>query len=98
LTQRPEYLALNQQGIEYIRPAQIVDELPQEARSDALVEATSSIALKTGLVAIKRIPFGSPVFTAFNGMNRHKAKSHKDSLLMLTNGGDVSLDYCPSYQ
>jgi hypothetical protein len=75
-----------------------VDELAQADRSDALVEATSSIALKTGLVAIKRIPFGSPVFTAFDKMNRHKAKSHKESKLLLTNGGDVSLNFCPSYQ
>jgi hypothetical protein len=95
--QRPEYLALNEYGLEYSRLALIVGELPLEARAAALVEATSTIAIKTGLVAVKRIPFGAPVFTAFADMNRPKAKHHAESKLLLVTGDDVPLSYCPSY-
>lgn len=95
--QRPEYLALDGNGLEYIRQALIIGELPLDARAAALVEATSTIALKTGLVAVKRIPFGAPVFTAYADMNRPKAKHHIESKLLLVTGDDVPLAYCPSY-
>jgi hypothetical protein len=94
---RPEYLALDGNGLEYSRQALIIGELPLEARAAALVEATSTIALKTRLVAVKRIPFGAPVFTAYAHMNRPKAKHHVESKLLLVTGDDVPLAYCPSY-
>lgn len=95
--QRPEYLALDGNGIEYSREALIIGELPLEARAAALVEATSTIALNTGLMAVNRIPFGAPVFTAFADMTRPKAKHHAESKLLLSVGDDVPLAYCPSY-
>lgn len=95
--QRPEYLALDGHGLEYSRQALTIGELPLEVRAAALEEATSTIAKKTGLVAVKRIPFGSPVFTAFADMNRPKAKHHSESELLLVTGDDVPLGYCPSY-
>jgi len=95
--ERPEYQALDSQGFEYPRPAQVIGELPLEARASALIEATAAIATKVGLNAVKHIPFGAPVFTAFDGMNRPKAKHHVESKLLLSKGDDVSLDYCPSY-
>jgi len=94
---RPEYQALDGQGFEYLRTALVIGELPLEARASALIEATTAIATKVGLNAVKHIPFGAPVFTAFEGMNRPKAKHHAESKLLLTKGDDVSLDYCPSY-
>jgi len=95
--QRPAYLALNEQGLEYSRQALSIGELPLVDRAAALVEATRTIALKTGLVAVKRIPFGAPVFTAFADMNRPKAKHHSGSKLLLSTGDDVPLSYCPTY-
>lgn len=94
---RPEYKALDNQGFEYLRTALVIGELPLEARDSAMIEATAAISTKAGLNAVKRIAFGAPVFTAFHGMNRPKAKHHAESKLLLTKGDDVSLDYCPSY-
>lgn len=94
---RPEYQALDKQGLEYLRPARVIGELPLEARAAALIEATAAIATKTGLKAVKHIPFGAPVFTAFEGMTRPKAKHHTEGKLLLTIGDDVSLDYCQTY-
>lgn len=95
---RPQYEALDAQGLPYLRAAQVVGELPTPGdRLAALVEATASIAKKTGLNAVKPIPFGAPVFTAFDGMNRPKAKHHVESKLLLTMGDDVDLAYCKSY-
>lgn len=42
--EHPEYQALDKQGLEYLRPALVIGELPLEARSSALIEATASIA------------------------------------------------------
>jgi hypothetical protein len=94
---RPEYLALDNQGFEYQRLALVISELPLEDRSPALLEATTVIAAKLGLTAAKPIPFGAPMFTAFEGMTRPKAKHHAQVKLLLTLGADVSLDYCPGY-
>jgi len=95
---RPQYEALDKIGLPYIRPARVVGELPTPGdRLSALAEATTAIAEKTGLTAIKAIPFGAPVFSAFAGMTRPKAKHHVDSKLLLTMGDDVSLDYCNRY-
>ena len=94
---RPEYEALDSRGLPYIRPAQVIGELPLADRKNALEAATAAIATKTGLSASKTIPFGAPVFIAFAGMNRPKAKHHPDSALLLTMGDDVSLDYVAAY-
>ena len=94
---RPEYQALDGQGFEYMRDALVIGELPVEARADALREATEAIANKTGLLELKTIPFGAPVFTAFEGMTRPKAKHHAESKLLLTMGDDVSRDFCSTY-
>ncbi|MDO9236193.1 MAG: hypothetical protein Q7U28_09210 [Aquabacterium sp.] len=95
---RPQYEALDVQGLPYLRLARVVGELPTpDVRLAALVEATAAIAEKTGLNVVKRIPFGAPVFTAFEGMNRPKAKHHVEFQLLLTMGDEVSLDYCQSY-
>lgn len=94
---RPDYQALDKHGLEYLRPARVIGELPWASRAAALTEATASIAAKTGLKPIHDIHFGVPAFTAFEGMTRAKAKHHQDCELLLTKGDDVSLDYCGSY-
>lgn len=95
--ERPEYMALDGQGMEYQRRAQIIGELPLESRSAALQEATASIAARTGLKAVKNIRLGTPAFMAFEGMTRPKAKHCNDADLLLTHGEALSLDLCPSY-
>jgi hypothetical protein len=55
------------------------------------------LSFRSAATAVKRIPFGAPVFTAFADMNRPKAKHHAESKLLLVTGDDVPLSYCPSY-
>lgn len=94
---RPPYLALDEHGREYERPARVIGELPMEARSVALGGATATVAKLAGLVAFKTIPFGAPAFTAFEGMTRPIAKNHRLASMLLTPGEDLSLDLCPTY-
>lgn len=94
---RPDYQALNTKGLEFTRQALVVGELPSEQRMAALEEAGPVIAKRTGLKLSKRLPFGSPIFTAFEGMNRPRAKNHQYAKLLLTYGEDLSLDFCHSY-
>lgn len=92
---RPDYEALDRQGFPYVRPAQVVAELPTpEARGTALESATQEIAKRMQTTAQRRIGFGTPVFAAF-GLTRPQAKVHEQAKLLLTMGGDLSLDYCP---
>lgn len=93
---RPDYLALDQQGFEITRKAQVIGELPVDARKAACVEATATIAAKLGLPALKPIPFGAPVFLAFE-LTLQQAKKHAEAKLLRTAGHELSLDYCPSY-
>lgn len=94
---RPDYEALNGQGLPYIRPARIVGELPTpEARLAALDSATHAIAKRLGITALRRIGFGSPVHVAF-GLTRPQARNHAMASLLLTAGDDISLDHCPEY-
>lgn len=95
--ERPDYLALDSQGLEYLRKAREIGELPTpEARMAACVEAAGEIARQLGVTAPPTIKFGVPVFQSF-GMTRPQAKNHPNAKLLLTPGCDVSLDYCPSY-
>lgn len=95
---RPMYEALDAQGLPYLRPALTIGELPTPAeRLTALVEATSGIAAKVGLQPVGVLKFALPVFTAFEGMTRAKAKHYPDEKLLLTQGCDVSLDFCASF-
>ena len=97
LLPRPRYLALNGQGTEYERPARLIGELPLQDRFQALARATEHVAEIAGLEAVKTIPFGAPVFTAFKGMTRPLAKSHTWASVLLSAGNDLSLDLVPSY-
>lgn len=95
---RPIYEALDGQGLPYFRPAQVVGELPTpEERRSALFEATLAIASKIGIKQIDNVKFGTPVFCAFDGMTRPKAKHHPDSKLLLIKGCDIPLEFCLSY-
>jgi len=94
---RPDYEALDGQGLPYIRPSKVVGELSTpEARGAALESATMAVAKKLQLSALRRIGFGTPVHIAF-GMTRQQAKNHVDAKLLLTLGDDVSLDFCQEY-
>ncbi len=97
LLPRPSYLALNGQGTEYERPARVIGELPLQDRFLGLARATEHVAQRAGLEAVRTIPFGAPVFTAFKGMTRPHAKSHTWASLLLTAGDDLSLDMVPTY-
>ena len=95
---RPIIDTVNHQGLPETRPAQVVSELPTpELRQAALLEATSAIADKIGIKSIRSLKLSVPVFSAFNGMTRQKSKHHPDETLLLMPGGEVSLDFCPSY-
>lgn len=96
---RPDYEALDNQGLPYTRPSRVVGELPTPAqRIAALAEATPAIAQRIGIPACGVVKFGDPVFRAFVGLDRNKAKRHPDAALLLTMGDDVPLDYCASYK
>ena len=49
-----------------------------------------------GLKLVDKLKFGTPVFCAFEGMTRSKSKGHPAAKLLLTQGCDVSLNFCPS--
>jgi hypothetical protein len=94
---RPDYEALDGNGLPYVRKANIVGELATpEARGAALASATIEVAKILNSPATRRIPFGGPVFIAF-GLTRPQAKNHPQATLLLTFGDDLSLDYCPEY-
>lgn len=94
--ERPDYVALDGQGLEITRKARVIGELPRQDRAPACAEAAASIAKKLGMNAPERINFGTPVFTAFK-LKRPQAKNHEQAKLLLTHGHEVSLDYCPSF-
>ena len=96
-SKRPDYEALDGVGLPYVRSALVVGELPLVQRMQALDAATESVAALTGLKAVKSIHVGAPVFLAFEGMNRARAKNHPAAQLLLTMGDDVSLDLVPAY-
>jgi hypothetical protein len=94
---RPDYEALDGQGLPYVRTAKIVGELPTpECRTAALKEASEALGRKLGLKVHRTISFGTPSHLAFN-MTRPQAKNHAEARLLLTKGEDLSLDHCPTY-
>lgn len=94
--QRPPYAALDTSGSEYIRPARTISELPTaEERLAALAEATQSVAERLNLNAKDRIKFGTPLYEAF--MTAPEASYHPMGNLLFTQGADISLDLCASY-
>lgn len=94
---RPNYEALDGQGLPYVRPARVISELPSsDARRNALDSATLDIAKRLQSLAIRQIGFGTPVFIAF-GLTRQQAKVHEQAKLLLTMGCDLSLDFCPEF-
>lgn len=94
---RPDYEALDGNGIAYVRRAMFVHELPDADRRAALEEAVHAIAKLVGVEIVAPIKMATPVFTCLKGMNRNIAKRHPQSALLLTNGERLSLDFCQSY-
>lgn len=88
------YEALDSRGSGYERDAAVIGELPTpEMRGEALVHATDEIARLTGLSALRRVPFGTPVYVAF-GLRPVAAKAHAYASLLMTMGYSLSLTYC----
>lgn len=96
VTPRPQCEALDGQGLTYWRPARQIHELPWEARRPAIIEATRTLETMLAKPAKRDVPFGAPIYEAF--MTRPLAKTHPQAKLLLTMGGDLSLDLCPSYE
>jgi hypothetical protein len=94
---RPDFEALDRNGLPHVRPARVIAELASpEARNAALDSATHAVARRLEAVAQRCIGFGTPVHVAF-GMTRQQAKNHASASLLLTIGSELSLDYCPEY-
>lgn len=92
----PNYEALDCHGHAYVRPAQVVCELPTAARQAALGSATQEVAKLLNIPAKRRISFGTPTFEAF-GLNRAQAKNHPQAKLLLMAGHLLPLTLCPEY-
>jgi hypothetical protein len=92
----PNYLALDADGVEYIRRALTVGELRHPECMPALKQATQGVGATVGLVPVKDISYGLPAYTAF-GLTLPEAKSHSFSSLLLTKGEDIPLIFCASY-
>jgi hypothetical protein len=95
---RPDYEALDGQGLTVVRKAKVVGDLELSERLDALRDAASSIETITGIKISKEIKFGTPVFCAMEGMTRNKAKQSKHSKLLLGIGSEIPLEFCKSYE
>lgn len=89
------YEALDDTGKPVMRCSLVIGELPNEQRHTACAEAASGIGQLLGLVPVRAIPFGAPVYEAF-GLSRPEAKAHTQSKLLLTLGHDVALAHCGS--
>jgi len=91
---RPAVEALDGQGRPYVRPARTVGELlTPEDRLKALEVATMVVARRLGMAAVRRIPYGAPVYLAF-GLTKPQAKAHREAVLMLKHGLDIELELC----
>ena len=87
------YEALDSTGKPVMRDAKVISELPYENRRSACVDAAKGIGDALGLVPLRSVPFGAPVYEAF-GMTRPEAKAHSRSSLLLALGCDVALSCC----
>lgn len=87
------YEALDGVGKPVMREAKVIGELPHETRLRACADAARGIGDLLGLVSLRPVPFGAPVYEAF-GMTRPDATAHAQAKLLLTLGCDVSLSYC----
>lgn len=86
--------ALDGQGRPYVRLARTVDELvTPEDRLKALEVATMVVARRLGMAAVRRIPYGAPVYLAF-GLTKPQAKRHREAELLLKHGLDIELELC----
>jgi hypothetical protein len=93
---RPDYLALDNHGLEYKRSAAVIGELPHQEVAKACKEAAGAISKLLGTQAPESLKFGLPVFASFK-MTRQQAKHHAQAALLLSPAHAVSLAYCPSY-
>jgi hypothetical protein len=94
---RPDFEAIDRRGLPHVRAARVISELPSEqSRAAALDSATHAVAKQLQSVAQRRIGFGTPVHVAF-GLTRQQARNHPAASLLLTIGGELSLDHCPEY-
>jgi len=89
------YEAFGEDG-PFLRDARVIHELPTpEQRLIACAKAADTIGKLLGIVAKHSIPYGSPVYLAFD-MARPDAKKHARSALLLMHGADLPLTYCNS--
>lgn len=97
---RPDYEALDHQGLTYIRPARIISELPHASRASALISATETLSALLGQPSLNNIHFGTATYEAFDmrPTGRAWAKNHDQAPLLLLMGGDLPLDMCPEYE
>lgn len=90
----PAVEALDGKGRSYLRPARTVDDLnTPEDRLRALEGATMVVARRLGMAAVRRIPYGAPVYLAF-GLTKPQAMAHQEAALLLKHGLDIGLDLC----
>lgn len=87
------YEALDSAGKPVMREAQVIGELPHEARQAACADAAIGIGQVLGIAPIRPIPFGVPVYEAF-GITRPEAKAHPQAKLLQTHGCAVALAHC----
>ena len=91
---RPEVEGLDAQGRPYFRQARTVDDLKTpEERLRALEDATMVVARRLGMSAVRRIPYGAPVYLAF-GLTKPQAKRHREAEMLLKHGLDIELELC----
>jgi hypothetical protein len=84
------YEALDGQGLPYLRPARIIDELPHGQRLFNMHKASQALAAKIELKLVQPAHYGRPVYHAF-GLNLAAAKKHKHSALLLLLGSDLPI-------
>ena len=87
------YEALDASGQAIVRQARTIDELPYEQRLPACGRAALAIGKQLGLVVKKPVPFGAPVYQAFE-ISRPEVNKHPAVQLLLTRGGDLPLNWC----
>jgi hypothetical protein len=87
------YEGLDSTGKPEMREANVINELPHKSIPYACADAAKVIGKTLGLVPIRPIPFGAPVYMAF-GLTQPEAKAHSQAKLLLTLGLNVALAHC----